>query len=138
MISLSPINQHMQSLLRYWDYSAFVRQVICQNTALTCMSNVHVLFLGSWLFINSSYIVSLCVHWKQDIDTPLRMLVNSDVHMNFCKCRYAANKSMDGCAFCDADGDFLIVPQTGSKCSLNFFKCSALLEYGTVLFFFFL
>ncbi|KAE8785370.1 Acid phosphatase 1 [Hordeum vulgare] len=25
--------------------------------------------------------------------------------------RYAANKSMDGCAFCNADGDFLIVPQ---------------------------
>jgi homogentisate 1,2-dioxygenase len=30
-------------------------------------------------------------------------------------CRYAANKSMDGCAFCNADGDFLIVPQQGSK-----------------------
>lgn len=28
--------------------------------------------------------------------------------------RYAANKSMDGCAFCNADGDFLIVPQQGS------------------------
>ncbi|GJN01189.1 hypothetical protein PR202_ga18435 [Eleusine coracana subsp. coracana] len=28
---------------------------------------------------------------------------------------YAANKSMDGCAFCNADGDFLIVPQQGSK-----------------------
>ncbi|GJN29965.1 hypothetical protein PR202_gb18235 [Eleusine coracana subsp. coracana] len=27
---------------------------------------------------------------------------------------YAANKSMDGCAFCNADGDFLIVPQKGS------------------------
>ncbi|OEL21774.1 Homogentisate 1,2-dioxygenase [Dichanthelium oligosanthes] len=27
---------------------------------------------------------------------------------------YAANKSMDGCAFCNADGDFLIVPQQGS------------------------
>ncbi|VAI67988.1 unnamed protein product [Triticum turgidum subsp. durum] len=26
---------------------------------------------------------------------------------------YAANKSMDGCAFCNADGDFLIVPQQG-------------------------
>ncbi|PKA59109.1 Homogentisate 1,2-dioxygenase [Apostasia shenzhenica] len=26
---------------------------------------------------------------------------------------YAANKSMDGCAFCSADGDFLIVPQVG-------------------------
>ncbi|XP_010916053.1 homogentisate 1,2-dioxygenase isoform X2 [Elaeis guineensis] len=26
---------------------------------------------------------------------------------------YAANKSMDGCAFCNADGDFLIVPQKG-------------------------
>ncbi|KAI5018198.1 hypothetical protein ZWY2020_043086 [Hordeum vulgare] len=25
--------------------------------------------------------------------------------------RYAANKSMDGCAFCNADGDFLIMPQ---------------------------
>ncbi|KAI4975519.1 hypothetical protein ZWY2020_049126 [Hordeum vulgare] len=28
--------------------------------------------------------------------------------------RYAANKSMDGCAFCNADGDFLTVPQQGS------------------------
>ncbi|KAL6606418.1 hypothetical protein ACP70R_042071 [Stipagrostis hirtigluma subsp. patula] len=27
---------------------------------------------------------------------------------------YAANKSMDGCAFCNADGDFLIVPQQGT------------------------
>ncbi|KAM3206000.1 hypothetical protein ACQJBY_061595 [Aegilops geniculata] len=27
---------------------------------------------------------------------------------------YAANKSMDGCAFCNAEGDFLIVPQQGS------------------------
>ncbi|GAU21324.1 hypothetical protein TSUD_372180 [Trifolium subterraneum] len=26
---------------------------------------------------------------------------------------YAANKSMDNCAFCNADGDFLIVPQQG-------------------------
>ncbi|XP_042474282.1 homogentisate 1,2-dioxygenase-like [Zingiber officinale] len=26
---------------------------------------------------------------------------------------YAANKSMDGCALCNADGDFLIVPQKG-------------------------
>lgn len=26
---------------------------------------------------------------------------------------YAANKSMDGCAFCNADGDFLLVPQKG-------------------------
>lgn len=26
---------------------------------------------------------------------------------------YAANKSMDDCAFCNADGDFLIVPQKG-------------------------
>ncbi|KAL6283516.1 homogentisate 1 2-dioxygenase [Prunus yedoensis var. nudiflora] len=26
---------------------------------------------------------------------------------------YTANKSMDNCAFCNADGDFLIVPQTG-------------------------
>lgn len=26
---------------------------------------------------------------------------------------YAANKSMDGCAFCSADGDFLLVPQMG-------------------------
>ncbi|XP_020531640.1 homogentisate 1,2-dioxygenase isoform X2 [Amborella trichopoda] len=26
---------------------------------------------------------------------------------------YAANKSMDSCAFCSADGDFLIVPQKG-------------------------
>ncbi|KAM7252453.1 hypothetical protein ACFE04_024336 [Oxalis oulophora] len=26
---------------------------------------------------------------------------------------YAANKSMDNCAFCSADGDFLIVPQKG-------------------------
>jgi homogentisate 1,2-dioxygenase len=26
---------------------------------------------------------------------------------------YAANRSMDGCAFCNADGDFLIVPQQG-------------------------
>lgn len=26
---------------------------------------------------------------------------------------YAANKSMDGCAFCNADGDFLVVPQKG-------------------------
>ncbi|KAG0499211.1 hypothetical protein HPP92_003902 [Vanilla planifolia] len=26
---------------------------------------------------------------------------------------YAANKSMEECAFCNADGDFLIVPQTG-------------------------
>ncbi|CAN6482714.1 unnamed protein product [Victoria cruziana] len=26
---------------------------------------------------------------------------------------YAANKSMDNCAFCNADGDFLIVPQIG-------------------------
>ncbi|XP_072978863.1 homogentisate 1,2-dioxygenase [Typha angustifolia] len=26
---------------------------------------------------------------------------------------YAANKSMNGCAFCNADGDFLIVPQQG-------------------------
>ncbi|XP_008784438.2 homogentisate 1,2-dioxygenase isoform X2 [Phoenix dactylifera] len=26
---------------------------------------------------------------------------------------YAANKSMEGCAFCNADGDFLIVPQKG-------------------------
>lgn len=32
-----------------------------------------------------------------------------------CKCRYTANKSMDDCAFCSADGDFLIVPQEGSK-----------------------
>lgn len=31
--------------------------------------------------------------------------------------RYAANKSMDGCAFCNADGDFLIVPQQGSESS---------------------
>ncbi|KAL0353804.1 UNVERIFIED_CONTAM: Homogentisate 1,2-dioxygenase [Sesamum angustifolium] len=30
------------------------------------------------------------------------------------KCRYTANKSMDDCAFCSADGDFLIVPQEGS------------------------
>uniref|UniRef100_A0A453Q9P7 homogentisate 1,2-dioxygenase n=1 Tax=Aegilops tauschii subsp. strangulata TaxID=200361 RepID=A0A453Q9P7_AEGTS len=30
---------------------------------------------------------------------------------------YAANKSMDGCAFCNADGDFLIVPQQGSQSS---------------------
>nr|GMC56643.1 homogentisate 1,2-dioxygenase [Ipomoea batatas] len=29
------------------------------------------------------------------------------------KCRYTANKSMDNCAFCNADGDFLIVPQKG-------------------------
>ncbi|KAE8787864.1 Protein argonaute MEL1 [Hordeum vulgare] len=28
--------------------------------------------------------------------------------------RYAANKSMDGYAFCNADGDFLIVPQQGN------------------------
>ncbi|KAI5021741.1 hypothetical protein ZWY2020_058471 [Hordeum vulgare] len=27
--------------------------------------------------------------------------------------RYATNKSMDGCAFCNADSDFLIVPQHG-------------------------
>lgn len=26
---------------------------------------------------------------------------------------YAANKSMDNCAFCNADGDFLVVPQRG-------------------------
>ncbi|KAI0492182.1 hypothetical protein KFK09_026448 [Dendrobium nobile] len=26
---------------------------------------------------------------------------------------YAANMSMEGCAFCNADGDFLLVPQTG-------------------------
>ncbi|KAL0906196.1 hypothetical protein M5K25_024670 [Dendrobium thyrsiflorum] len=26
---------------------------------------------------------------------------------------YAANKSMESCAFCNADGDFLLVPQTG-------------------------
>ncbi|XP_030460971.2 homogentisate 1,2-dioxygenase-like [Syzygium oleosum] len=26
---------------------------------------------------------------------------------------YTANKSMDNCAFCNADGDFLIVPQKG-------------------------
>ncbi|XP_022753311.1 homogentisate 1,2-dioxygenase isoform X3 [Durio zibethinus] len=26
---------------------------------------------------------------------------------------YTANKSMDNCAFCDADGDFLVVPQQG-------------------------
>lgn len=35
-----------------------------------------------------------------------------------CACRYAANKSMSGCAFCNADGDFLVVPQKGSKYSL--------------------
>ncbi|KAI4980439.1 hypothetical protein ZWY2020_020924 [Hordeum vulgare] len=29
--------------------------------------------------------------------------------------RYAANKSMDDCAFCNADGDFLIVPQQWSS-----------------------
>ena len=29
-------------------------------------------------------------------------------------CRYTANKSMTNCAFCNADGDFLIVPQQGS------------------------
>lgn len=33
--------------------------------------------------------------------------------------RYAANKSMDDCAFCNADGDFLIVPQKGSKWFLS-------------------
>ncbi|KAI4970793.1 hypothetical protein ZWY2020_001707 [Hordeum vulgare] len=33
--------------------------------------------------------------------------------------RYAANKSMDGCAFCNADGDFLIVPQQWSSLPLE-------------------
>lgn len=36
--------------------------------------------------------------------------------------RYTANKSMDGCAFCNADGDFLIVPQKGSKQLSSFFQ----------------
>ncbi|XP_052208547.1 homogentisate 1,2-dioxygenase isoform X2 [Diospyros lotus] len=35
------------------------------------------------------------------------------LYTNMCECRYAANKSMDNCAFCNADGDFLIVPQKG-------------------------
>uniref|UniRef100_A0A2N9HEK3 homogentisate 1,2-dioxygenase n=1 Tax=Fagus sylvatica TaxID=28930 RepID=A0A2N9HEK3_FAGSY len=30
-----------------------------------------------------------------------------------CRWRYTANKSMTNCAFCNADGDFLIVPQQG-------------------------
>jgi homogentisate 1,2-dioxygenase len=37
-------------------------------------------------------------------------------YMTFYVCfRYVANKSMEGRAFCNADGDFLIVPQHGSK-----------------------
>lgn len=47
--------------------------------------------------------------------------------MNFWKCRYAANKSMDGCAFCNADGDFLIVPQQGSKLPFKFLRFSLFL-----------
>lgn len=35
--------------------------------------------------------------------------------------RYVANKSMEGRAMCNADGDFLIVPQHGSKFSHNSF-----------------
>lgn len=38
-----------------------------------------------------------------------------EICIYFTTSRYAANKSMDNCAFCSADGDFLIVPQKGSK-----------------------
>ncbi|KAM7251015.1 hypothetical protein ACFE04_022898 [Oxalis oulophora] len=38
---------------------------------------------------------------------------SSFLHHGFAIHMYAANKSMDNCAFCSADGDFLIVPQKG-------------------------
>jgi len=66
------------------------------------------------------------MHSKRNLYLPCYMLLISDMQMNFYKCRYAANKSMDGCAFCNADGDFLIVPQKGSKCSFKFFRFSVL------------
>jgi len=37
-----------------------------------------------------------------------------EVKTHNCLYRYTANKSMDDCAFCNADGDFLFVPQKGS------------------------
>ncbi|XP_057539399.1 homogentisate 1,2-dioxygenase isoform X2 [Amaranthus tricolor] len=37
----------------------------------------------------------------------------SDMDMPFTCNWYTANKSMDNCAFCNADGDFLFVPQKG-------------------------
>lgn len=42
---------------------------------------------------------------------------NIDKSNDFVFERYTANKGMKDSAFCNADGDFLLVPQTGSKLS---------------------
>ncbi|KAE8810330.1 Protein argonaute MEL1 [Hordeum vulgare] len=47
--------------------------------------------------------------------------------------RYAANKSMDGCTFCNADGDFLNVPQQGTESShLQSNPCTKIQTYVSI------
>lgn len=48
-------------------------------------------------------------------------------------CRYTANKSMNNCAFCNADGDFLIVPQKGSEFLTLFKVCGFLVHFQIFL-----
>lgn len=56
------------------------------------------------------------IHMYACIVLPIISTVTMDVWNLICFLfRYTANKSMDDCAFCNADGDFLIVPQKGSE-----------------------
>jgi homogentisate 1,2-dioxygenase len=56
------------------------------------------------------------IHMYACIVLPIISTVTMDVWNLSCFLfRYTANKSMDDCAFCNADGDFLIVPQKGSE-----------------------
>lgn len=56
------------------------------------------------------------IHMYACIVLPIIFSVTMDVWILICFLfRYTANKSMDDCAFCNADGDFLIVPQKGSE-----------------------
>jgi homogentisate 1,2-dioxygenase len=56
------------------------------------------------------------IHMYACIVLPIISTVTMDVWNLICFLfRYTANKSMDDRAFCNADGDLLIVPQKGSE-----------------------
>ncbi|KHN41421.1 Homogentisate 1,2-dioxygenase [Glycine soja] len=69
-----------------------------------------------------AFLVAIKIGWK-DYYSRIRLRCNflgvlwrSRLRLRTCSTfsvRYNANKSMDNCAFCNADGDFLIVPQQG-------------------------
>ena len=72
------------------------------------------LFLGRWHYLH------LTSRNRVVCSFLIECLIDTAVCSCSCPvptCRYAANKSMDGCAFCNADGDFLIVPQQWSESS---------------------